>query len=118
FRDEHVGACGSVRYDCAVDCFVARRSAPRDVSVNTVRGADTPNVWPIAGKLFREIDAEQTMGQRGLHRVFKVTNVFALNFPTIAKIDPRLGILISKQRRLSEIPVAVVAIPVALPRVP
>src|SRR5262249_7011642 len=87
-RDEHQGARRSIWHNCAIEGFVARWTTPGDVTFNTVRGADAPNVWPKPRKLFREIDAKKAMGQRGLNRVFEVIDLFAPNFATMTKVHP------------------------------
>ena len=118
-RREHQRAGSSARHHRAVNGRVARRAAPRHITFGAIARRDAPDDARIAGKLFRQFHAEQTMRPRRLHRVLKVIYArrLAVAPPTI--INPGVRVLMDEQRRgARRITVAFEGNPIAPPGVP
>src|ERR1043165_5155259 len=106
--------------ECAVDFRIAWWTTPGEISFRAIGGSNTPHVWSKGGEVVPEIYAEGTMGQSCGDGVLEIVDAVASGFATIAKVDPRMRVLMHEQRYADgcEIAVTFVAITIAPQCVP
>ncbi len=77
FRSQHQRPTGGRWNYGSVDLRIARWATPGEITLDTIRSCDTPDVFLVAGKFGGKRKAEGTMCQGGIHGVLKIVDLVA-----------------------------------------
>src|ERR1044071_619162 len=115
---KHQRAASRAWNDCAVNGRITRRPAPRHITFRTVAGRDAPHILGITRELICQADAEFSLSARRHDGVIEIIRIRRPAFAPVAKINPRVRVLMYEERPACDVCVACITDTLAFPRAP